>query len=180
MTTRAYATPYCLHCYAALKDLSPPSTHCPRCGKINLAVDLKRLWTKERRILEIEHLLKALVVMLIGGISIFALLNSGVGISPHGHGMAAGAPILVGLLLWDVASITQKTSVFRGSLIWSLVCGITLLPAMAFFVNTSAPTVRLVSGLVSTVCLTGLLSPLLLRRYWMAWRMARISGGQRE
>ncbi|MFT7484806.1 MAG: hypothetical protein ACI9F9_000650 [Candidatus Paceibacteria bacterium] len=174
-----HQVPYCLHCYATLDSLTPPSTHCPECNRINLAVDLKRLWTKERKVRDIEQILKALIVVFLGALSGYILLNSGVGLSGHGHGMAVGAPIVLGILLWDAASITQKTSVFKGSLIWPIVGGLLLWPACTIALGTTQLGPRLIASAVSLACAFGLLSPLL-RPRWLAWRGQRVLtlGGQ--
>lgn len=175
MRSHAYRPPYCLHCYAPLGEVISPSTPCPACGRPNLVVDLRRLWTRERKVREIEQLLKAIIVVVIGSISLLALLHPGIGTSGHGHGMAAGAPILLGILLWDAASITQRESLFRGSIIWPIVGGVFLLPAVAFALAVPQPLPRGIAVLVALACVAGLLSPLT-RRRWLAWREAHIEG----
>ena len=179
-TPPTYQFPYCLHCYSPLGELTAPSTRCSRCGAANLSVDLRRLWTRERKVRQLEGLLKGVIVVLLGGLSALMLLFPGTGISGAGHGMAAGAPILLGVLLWDAASISQRDSVFRGSLIWPIVGAIGLLPTILFFLSMPSPWwVRPVSFFLALGCLAGVLSPLT-RRRWRAWREARVAGRQRE
>ena len=177
MKSKPYRAPYCLHCYAPLEEVAAPSTTCPCCGRANLVVDLRRLWTRERKLRELEQLLKAVVVVLIGAISLTALFNPGVGTSGHGHGMAVGAPILLGILLWDAASITQRESLFRGSIVWPIVGGVFLLPSAALALAVPLPVVRVIAGLVALSCLAGLMSPLL-RRRWLSWRREHIAAAQ--
>lgn len=173
-----YETPYCLHCYVPLHAVKGASTHCPNCGKANLTIDLQRLWTREKRISDIEDLLKILIVIGVGAISTAALVNPGVGISGKGHGMAAGAPILLGLLLWDVASLRQKTSVFRASLIWPIVGTLALLLSGLVFLTTGALMVRVVSGTTALASIAAVLSRIT-RRRWLAWRENHVLARQR-
>lgn len=173
-----YETPYCLHCYIPLHDVEGASTHCPQCGRANLTIDLQRLWTREKRIGDIEDLLKILIVIGVSAISIAALLHPGVGMSGRGHGMAAGAPILLGILLWDVTSITKKTSLFRGSLIWPIVGAIGLLISGPIFWTNGELLVRVVSGAIVAASIAGILSPFT-RKRWLAWRVQHVLARQR-
>lgn len=176
----SYKSPYCLTCYRPLGELTMPSTRCPHCGAANLTVDLRRLWTREKRIREVEWLLKAAIVLVLGSLSAVMLLYPGTGTSGAGHGMAAGAPILLGVLLWDAASISQRDSVFRGSLIWPIVGGLGLLPATMIFLAMPSPEwARPASAIVIVCCLAGLASPLT-RRRWRRWREARVTQRQAE
>ena len=93
-----YRRPYCLHCYAPLENVEGASIPCPRCGRANIRLDLQKLWTRERRIRELESILHFLVTAAVVGIGAAALLNSGIG-TGVGHGMAFGAPILIGAVL---------------------------------------------------------------------------------
>ena len=173
-----YRTPYCLSCYAPLGELSAPSTRCPSCGAANLTVDLRRLWTREPKVRRVEALLKGLIVVVLGTLSAVMLLYPGTGTSGPGHGMAAGAPILLGVLLWDAASISQRDSLFRGSLIWPIVGGLVLGPATLIFLSMPSPAwVRPACALVVVCCLAGLASPLT-RKRWRCWREARIKESQ--
>ncbi|MCB9913955.1 MAG: hypothetical protein H6828_02255 [Planctomycetes bacterium] len=173
----AYASPYCLHCYAPLGEVQAPSTHCAVCGHANLVVDLRRLWTREKRLRELEHLLKVIVALFIGAISLAALFSRQSGMSAAGHGMGVGAPILLGLLLWDAVSITQRESLFRGSIVWPIVGWAFVVPATALALAVPLPMVRWIAGAVALGSLAGILSPLT-RRRWIAWRERHVLAGQ--
>jgi|GEM_PF-2643385 len=175
-----YSTPYCLHCYAPLEEFRGASTACSSCGEPNLRVDLQRLWTRERRLREVEDLLKVLVCLAMGAIAAFALLNPGMGVG-RGHGMAIGGPIVMGVLLWDLASITRRRTLFRSDIVWPIIGWLLGLPFvwMVLVVGDEVATPVRYALLVSGIALTlpAMASPLL-RRGWSRWRDGHIARGQ--
>lgn len=195
MQKKPYHAPYCLYCYASLgvsmatdshakdekaKQRQAPgaSLHCPKCERVNLVVDTHRFWSKETRLVELEWWLKAGVMVLVLGISAVALLNPGTGLSAAGHGMAAGAPILIGILLWDLASITLKRSLFNGAIVWGVVAVVAgLLPAIGIFLVTQGLPlpIRIVLACLPFSFAVG---PILGKSRFEAWREARIARGQ--
>ena len=125
-----YSRPYCLHCYAPIAPSSSPSVWCGTCGRSNLKVDLDRLWTGERRFRDLEDMLKVAVVLGMLAFCAYAVFVLGLQ-DYRAMPMAIFVPGVVGVLLWDLASITHRSGVYRWDVIsavlgW-LVCPLWLL-----------------------------------------------------
>lgn len=165
--------PYCLRCYASLSSKRATSRRCKRCGENNLEVDRLMRWTREERFVLLERLLKFAVVFAMVLVAAVALLSPGIG-SGKGHGMAIGAPILVGVLLWDVAGLTRKRSQFRADIVWPIIGWFLGLPAAglfwALYSNERAGAGALwLLGFSVALTLPAILSPRI-RRRWASWR----------
>lgn len=179
-TRHNYSSPYCLHCYAPLERFDGASSACGACGSPNLRVDLARLWTREHKLRVLENWLKALVCLAMIAIGGLALLFPGTGVG-KGHGMAIGAPIVLGILLWDTASITRKQSLFQLQIVWPIVGWLLGVPMIWLVLvlggKLSVPLqmTLLVTGVVTT--LSAITSPWL-RRWWSSWCERRIVRAQ--
>lgn len=111
------ARPYCLYCYAPLPPFDGASQACGRCGRTNLACDQGIYWTRERRIVELESFTKLCIAILIGWMS-WAVLTKSDGFGT-GQGWAVGAPILLGVYLWETAGkITRWGTELRAWIVW--------------------------------------------------------------
>jgi len=174
-----YSRPYCLHCYAPLEEFEGPGTHCPHCERLNLRVDTQTYWTKERRFRNIEELLKIAVGVLVCSLTALALFDPGLA-SGVKSGMGIGAPILLGVLLWDLARITRKRSVFSARIIWPIagalfgLVGLLLYPEVRLYGSTQA---MILVGIAFAIAFFGLLTPLT-SRWWRLWRERHIASSQ--
>lgn len=177
-----FATPYCLHCYAPLERFRGASCECATCGRPNLHVDQQRLWTRERRLRELESLAKSLILIAMGGVAALALMFPGSGVG-KGHGMAIGAPILMGILLWDLASITRSESQFRGDIIWPIIgwglgpLSLLVLHALSVQEGVGGPELSAALFLCVAVTVPAVFSPWI-RRRWLRWRAEHIARRQ--
>lgn len=175
-----YSSPYCLHCYAPLGRMTGASVPCPACGRANLKADQQQLWTRERKLRELESLLKLAIALAMIGVGAMALLFPGTGVG-RGHGMAIGTPIVVGILLWDLASITRRQTIFRADIIWPIIGWFLGLPFVWFtltiggMVSPRVQVTLLVLGVVVTI--PAIFSPLL-RRFWTRWCERHIARAQ--
>jgi len=180
MTRPSYSRPYCLICYAVLSEFRGASTHCSCCGGVNLRIDLQRLWTREPRVLTWEWALKALVLALCVGVGALALFHPGFGVG-RGQGMAIGAPIVIGVILWDLVSLSQRESSYRSSIIWPVIGLIFGLPATAVFSialsNGWSLSAILLSGAASAIFFAAMLTPYS-RKRWLRWRDERVATRQ--
>lgn len=175
-----YASPYCLHCYAPLARSKGASYECSACGLSSLQVDFGRLWTREPGLRKLERLAKALILTTMVCLTALILLNPGVGIS-KGHGMVIGAPLLIGVLLWDLASITRSESQFRGDIVWPIV-GWGLGPIVGYvlfglWTQSGNPLLLGLFVLCCAVTLPAVFSPLI-RRWWRSWRVRHVLRAQ--
>lgn len=176
-----YRSPYCLHCYTPVERFKGASEPCPACDRPIVKADFGRLWTRERKLKELEDLLKTLVVVAMTIVGALALLYPGIGVG-RGQGMAIGAPIVIGVLLWDVASITRQRSLFRADIIWPII-GLLLGPIFLMFTLALAKdegreVYYVWAGLTVAIMVPAILSPLL-RRWWSSWRARHIAEAQR-
>lgn len=120
--------PYCLRCYAKIEPRDGARTVCERCGHVDVAADRRVFWTRERKLVETEQLLKGCIVLLLVGIFVRMVFG------PHGFGMgqgwAIGFPIALGTILWQTASkLTRRSPYFRGIWFWT---ALPLIVAAAF------------------------------------------------
>ncbi len=119
MSAEAHKGPYCLECYAPIQANERALVTCERCGARLVREDLRQFWTRERRFVLIESGLKALVVLLVAGLFAFILRPTGHMHGNTGVGYSAGMPVLIGLLLWDTASlVTRRRSILRLEIVW--------------------------------------------------------------
>ena len=112
---------YCLFCYAPMERIQGASAPCPECGEVNLREDRRTYWTRERRLVRLEGELKmwAVIVSLAIAFPLLFIHRGSHGFA--GVGYAAGAPIVVGFILWDAATlVTARRSLLRHDLIWPL------------------------------------------------------------
>ena len=102
-----------------MERTSAAAVTCNVCNKPNLRQDQQLYWTRERRYVELERMLKALVVVVVGMIAWLLLSPDG---SKHGYagvGYSAGFPIALGFVLWDTTSlVTRKRSILRLEVVW--------------------------------------------------------------
>lgn len=125
------ARPYCLECYAPMARFEGTSHTCELCGRLNLEVDQRSYWTRERRFVAIETTLKALILALVLGIYAWMVwpprMNFGTG-----QGWAIGMPILFGIVLWESASkVTRRKPYFNAGLFWGGVVAVVVVPFLA-------------------------------------------------
>jgi hypothetical protein len=144
-------------------------------------VDRGRLWTRERRLRRLESLAKGLILITMASVAAMALLFPGSGVG-RGHGMAIGAPILLGILLWDLASITRSRSQFRADIVWPIIGWLlgplSILVALALWIEESRhPLLLILAILCAAVTLPAIFAPLI-RHRWVAWREAHVARGQ--
>ena len=112
---------YCLYCYGPMAEIRGASEPCPRCGEVNLKVDRREHWTLEPRLVRLEALLKALTVALALALAYPLLIFPSGGHGFAGVGFSMGAPLLIGFVLWDAASlVTARRSLLRHSVLWPL------------------------------------------------------------
>ena len=118
--------PYCLACYAPMEREAGASHRCERCGFVNVKLDQELFWTKEPRLVELESYAKIVIVFLLVALTAFVFWAMSQRASYGlGQGWAIGFPILLGVILWDTAStITRKTSDFRATIVWRIVCAV--------------------------------------------------------
>ena len=127
----------------------------------------------------LPSLVKTLVT--IGVVALFAaiLLHPGVG-TGRGHGMAAGLPILLGLLGWDAASaLTRRTTMWRTSLVvtgvfgiaGTAILGLTALNEGTDFGRRTDATIIVAFGLLLLACAAG--------AHWSARAFARWPAAER-
>ena len=119
-------TPYCLACYGPMAHAADASQRCERCGFVNLRLDQELFWTKEPRFVALESYAKITIVLLLVALTAFVFWAMGQRASyGMGQGWAIGFPILLGVILWDTASaITRKTSDYRATVVWRIVCAV--------------------------------------------------------
>lgn len=176
-----FHSPYCLHCYAPMERIQGASEPCPSCGSPIVKADLSRLWTHERRLHKIESLLKAMVCVAMTIFGALALVWPGAGVSP-GQGMALVVPLVVGVLLWDAASITRRRSLYRADILWSIigwVLGpIALLATLGMAAGEGHREFYGWAGVTVMIMVPAILSPLI-RRGWSRWRDNHIAEAQR-
>lgn len=118
--------PYCLACYAPMAREAGASHRCERCGFVNVKLDQELFWTKEPRFVALESYAKIAIVFLLIALTGFLFWAMGQRASyGMGQGWAIGFPILLGVILWDTASaITRKTSDYRATVVWRIVCAV--------------------------------------------------------
>ena len=118
--------PYCLACYAPMAREAGASHRCERCGFVNVKLDQELFWTKEARFVALESYAKIAIVFLLTGLTGFLFWAMGQRASyGMGQGWAIGFPLLLGVILWDTASaITRKSSDFRATIVWRIVCAV--------------------------------------------------------
>lgn len=177
-----YVTPYCLHCYAPLAASQSASIWCGSCGKTNLRIDLDLLWTSERRLRELEDMLKVIVVLSMLGFCAFSVFVLGL----HDHRampMAIFVPGVIGFLLWDLVSITRKSGTYRWDLIAAGIGWVIgpLWLVLAGVGGWSSPRDQLSWGALFAM---GLIIMILtigapwIRRRWMGWRDRHVAERQ--
>ena len=185
-STEPYRRPYCLHCYAALSPQLGARALCSSCGKTSLRVDIERVWTQERRLRDLEDILKVSVVLLMLAFSAFAVFVLGIQ-DYRALPMAIFVPGVLGVLLWDLAAITRRRAAYRWDLILALlgalIGGFWLLAVWARLVAARGPTHWedwLGVGGVAAVVLGIVLGGPLVRWRWSRWQEAYIARRQRE
>lgn len=139
MTLAKHLPTYCLFCYEELERPRVASVHCPACGRLNLRQDLQDYWTREPRFVRLERALKLVIVALVALASGYLMFPTRQMHGYAGVGYSAGAPLLIGIILWDTASLaTRRRSMLRLELLW---------PALVFLVG-AAPVLFFVSLLL--------------------------------
>ncbi|MHC4661447.1 MAG: hypothetical protein ACYS8W_07130 [Planctomycetota bacterium] len=126
------AKTYCLYCYAPMHR---KEDSCPVCHSRNLAADRKSFWTKEKNLVEVERILKMLIIFASIGIMV------GIFVLPIGGGPGAGylfaLPVFFLVATWQTTScLTRRVSTFRPSIYWSaffLLVGIVF--SLIIFIN---------------------------------------------
>lgn len=118
--------PYCLACYAPMAREAGASHRCERCGFVNVKLDQELFWTKEPRLVALESTAKIAIVCVLVALTAWMFQAMGQRASYGlGQGWAIGFPILLGVVLWDTASaITRKSSDFRATIVWRIVCAV--------------------------------------------------------
>lgn len=119
---------YCLYCYASMPA---GDKICPACGATNLAADRLKFWTKEKKLVRLEKLLKALIVIMC--LFLCAMLAF---TFTHMGGTGAGwfiiLPVFFAMALWWSAScLTRRVTTFRPSIFWGafmLIAALLILP----------------------------------------------------
>lgn len=112
--------PYCLQCYAPMSRSHDACAECPSCGAQNLRIDQDNYWSREPWLRRLELCGKTGVALLVGWMTYVALFafQTSFGVA---QGMAIGAPILVGIVLWDtVSKLTRSNPYFNAGLFWSI------------------------------------------------------------
>ncbi|HED65578.1 MAG TPA: hypothetical protein ENJ09_08485 [Planctomycetes bacterium] len=177
--------PYCLRCYHPLEPISGASTHCAKCGFLNLKEDQRVYWTRERDFVQLELVGKVVTVALV------MLLGWGMlgGFTTHVQGGSAqgyliAAPIAIGAALWKTSEMcTRRCTYFRPSVFWGAIPIVVALPlVLACLWPTSGPSTRsrMWAGGIALVLIA---FGVAVRRACVlleAWKRRRILEGQRE
>ena len=132
---KIHRTEYCLYCYEPLQGPSRASQRCERCGKVHLHADHATYWTRERRLVEVESLVKFGIFILVV-IFFFALANK-VGMGPHRINTFFIGPLVMlgGVLWWTAGLITRKPRYFSPRVLWiSTIVLLILGPPVLLFV----------------------------------------------
>lgn len=129
---QAHAAAYCLACFAALPKRRGTGTCCERCGRTNLKVDLDRYWNLDPKLLMLQSLLRALIILMgVIAIAFVWQLTLQGRTRGGGYGLALIAPLALGAFLWDASALcTHRQTIFRHDIIWPLLplCLLVVLP----------------------------------------------------